>query len=239
MLTYIWRLLPSAVLLTTTGCNTHPVYKYRYELTVVIQTPDGDKQSSSVIEVAFRENSSTNITGPGGITRWIKGEAVCVKIDKKRRMLALLRSESSAAWAESVMLAVGSFKAGGVKHWAVNQYENLIADRRLKTLPHRQATTGYRIGPRLRPMLVTFDNIADPDSIRRVDPDNLSATFGPGISLKYITVQITDKPVEFKNENCMPAAVLDPNYSSRKAIDTTDDVEQNGVAVNAFNFRKR
>lgn len=45
------------------------------------------------------------------------------------------------------------------------------------------------------PLLVTFDDINDPKSIKRVDPDDLVATFGPGYSLKSITLEITDEPV--------------------------------------------
>lgn len=46
-----------------------------------------------------------------------------------------------------------------------------------------------------RPMLVTFGDEADPMSIEKVDPQNLAANFGEGVSLKRITVQATDAPV--------------------------------------------
>jgi hypothetical protein len=45
------------------------------------------------------------------------------------------------------------------------------------------------------PLLVAFMDINDPNSVREVDPDNLAATFGPGVSLKRITLEITDEPV--------------------------------------------
>ncbi|HBM06154.1 MAG TPA: hypothetical protein DD369_11230, partial [Erythrobacter sp.] len=45
------------------------------------------------------------------------------------------------------------------------------------------------------PMLVTFGDLDDPASVERVDPDDLAATFGEGVRLKRITVQITDDPV--------------------------------------------
>jgi hypothetical protein len=44
-------------------------------------------------------------------------------------------------------------------------------------------------------MLVTFVDINDPTTVQRVDPDNLAATFGPGVSLKRITLEITDEKV--------------------------------------------
>lgn len=45
------------------------------------------------------------------------------------------------------------------------------------------------------PLLVTFTDITDPTTVNQVDPTNLAATFGPGVSLKRITLQITDEPV--------------------------------------------
>jgi hypothetical protein len=45
------------------------------------------------------------------------------------------------------------------------------------------------------PMLVTFGDLDDPTSVEEVDPDDLAATFGGDVSLKRITVRITDGPV--------------------------------------------
>lgn len=44
-------------------------------------------------------------------------------------------------------------------------------------------------------MLVTFGDLADPTTMAEVDPDDLTKTFGEAVSLKRITVQITDDPV--------------------------------------------
>ena len=44
-------------------------------------------------------------------------------------------------------------------------------------------------------MLVTFGDLSDPTSVAEVDPDDLAATFGEGVRLKRITVQLTDDPV--------------------------------------------
>lgn len=51
------------------------------------------------------------------------------------------------------------------------------------------------IDPRHCPALVTFPDINDPVTVTKVDPDNLAATFGPGVSLKRITLELTDEPV--------------------------------------------
>ena len=45
------------------------------------------------------------------------------------------------------------------------------------------------------PMLVTFADINDPASVKKVDPDDLAASFGAGYLLKSITLEITDEKV--------------------------------------------
>ena len=70
-------------------------------------------------------------------------------------------------------------------------------------------------------MLVTFGDLNDPTSVERVDPDDLAATFGEGVSLKRITVQITDDPVTTGIEKRLvwlskyPEPSLDPTHGPR------------------------
>lgn len=40
-----------------------------------------------------------------------------------------------------------------------------------------------------------FGDIADPKTVERVDPDDLAASFGMGVKLRRITVQITEDAV--------------------------------------------
>ena len=53
----------------------------------------------------------------------------------------------------------------------------------------------HAIKPKHYPLLVTFGDINDPASVKKVDPNDLAATFGPGYTLKSITLEITDEPV--------------------------------------------
>jgi hypothetical protein len=56
-------------------------------------------------------------------------------------------------------------------------------------------TEGVSLLPNHMPMLVTFADVADPTSVKLVDPTNLAATFGPGVALKAAWLEITDEPV--------------------------------------------
>ncbi|MBN8632473.1 MAG: hypothetical protein J0L76_16665 [Rhodobacterales bacterium] len=44
-------------------------------------------------------------------------------------------------------------------------------------------------------MLVTFDDIAKPETVQRVDLEDLAAVFGEGVRLKAVTLEITEEAV--------------------------------------------
>ncbi|MBZ9759259.1 hypothetical protein LB524_28630 [Mesorhizobium sp. ESP6-5] len=45
------------------------------------------------------------------------------------------------------------------------------------------------------PVLVTFGDLSNPRSVKEVDPHNLEATFGPGVSLRRIALEVTNERV--------------------------------------------
>ena len=49
--------------------------------------------------------------------------------------------------------------------------------------------------PEYYPQFVTFEDLDDPTSVESVDIDNLSETFGEGVELQNITIEIVDEPV--------------------------------------------
>ena len=53
-------------------------------------------------------------------------------------------------------------------------------------------------------MLVTFGDLDDPTSVSRVDPDDLAASFGEEVTLRRITVQMTDDRVTTGIEKRLP-----------------------------------
>lgn|GEM_PF-2498562 len=66
------------------------------------------------------------------------------------------------------------------------------------------------------PLLVTLNNIADPSTVTVVDPDNLAATFGPGVTLLSVTVELTEEPM---TEGIIRTLVLDsPGYKALSPI---------------------
>lgn len=61
------------------------------------------------------------------------------------------------------------------------------------------------VAPQDYPLLLTFTDIKDPTSVARVDPANLAASFGPGVRLKRIVVEVTDDDVTMGIEEQLPS----------------------------------
>jgi len=68
-----------------------------------------------------------------------------------------------------------------------------VGDERFAILSKARFTTDMRRSH--YPLLVTFTAITDPKTVQQVDLDNLAGTFGPGVLMKRITLEITDEPV--------------------------------------------
>jgi hypothetical protein len=169
--------------LALSGCSPFETFadEYRYRLTVEIDTPDGVKTGSSVIQVKTLPSSP--------IRTRVKGEAVAVDLGERGTMFALLRSESDSGWAGRVMLIMATGFSGASD--TEDKLRALARDRSRRDVPRffrRTRSSAY-------PMLVTFGDMADPTSVMKVDRDDLASTFGEGVSIRRITVQVTDDPV--------------------------------------------
>ena len=168
------------LLAAVAGCDAlgFGSWSWTQRLVLEVETPEGVKSGGSVIAVnAERGPKWLPGEGRGGMGTRVKGEAAVVEIAPGKYLFALIDGNDEAE------LALVLFFPDP----APNTFERA---RQLETL------RGTRLVPRDRyPLLVTFDDIADPTTVRRVDPGNLAATFGPGVSLRRITLEITDDKV--------------------------------------------
>lgn len=174
---------------------------YRYRMTVEVDTPEGHKSSSGVIEV------ETNIVRPGShpagyaVTHDVRGEAVTVDLGSRGVLFALLRSEDDPDFAGKVMFLLAPRGQVGTDDFLI-RFENMLQMSEPVDLPATRGAIATRVGInpmvdhlKARPMLVTFGDLDVPSSVKRVDPDDLATTFGEGVSLKSISVQMTDDAV--------------------------------------------
>jgi hypothetical protein len=155
------------------------------------------KTGSSVIEVKTRMTGPHAIPNPNWLILKVRGEAVAVDLPGGKTLFALLRSETSADWAGGAMMTGMPGQTADRKNIPYEErHAAMLARKGVVTLP-RTVQDGPRAWERVPaiPMLVTFTDPRDPKTVTRVDPDALEASFGKGVKLKRITVQVTDDDV--------------------------------------------
>lgn len=176
---FVPALLMAAALLV--GCSDSETLRYR--LTVEVETPQGTRSGSSVIEVLVLEQRGETYIG-NQVRLRARGEAPAVDLPNGQVLFALLRSETQVDAANVYPWYAFNPPCGEGHEWGVYA-ARWMRERELSgPLPKGRY-----------PMLVTFGDLNDPTSVAKVAPDNLAASFGEGVSLKRITVELTDDPV--------------------------------------------
>jgi hypothetical protein len=151
---------------------------WRYRLTVAVETPEGTKEGSAVRE-AWASASSIRIGLPESTSKTnIRGEAVVVDLGERGVLFALINSGSYREVSETFPYTAAKGIPDRIRHFK-NLEPGLKADLARKEWPR----------------MVTFGDLSDPKSVKAVEPHDLAAAFGEGVSLKGITVEITDEPV--------------------------------------------
>lgn len=195
--TFFGGALAYGAVLLAAGCSLiEPSETLRYRLTVEVDTPQGVKSGYSVWEYTVTDIK----VGFRPLKTDYRGEAVAVDLPGGRTLFALLTSgDGLPEYPEWVILehfrATPEYKTDWERAFLTvfpdwrNNRESWIVPPVLPPIAQSDPPrSGY-------PMLVTFTDIADPASVKLVDPADLAASFGPGVKLKRITVEITDDPV--------------------------------------------
>ena len=185
----LMTLLAAASVASLSGCGSEPRSSVRYRLTLEVETPEGRKTGSGVIEHTGRWNDGiTRGLGAGpGLAGWTHGEAIITDLGARGLLLCLLTRDDTRAGSNDDFLLPDVFPfdkwGGSQKDYAAYlgrlAWSKPVADAPLKSLP----------------MLARLRDPQDPATAERVDPTNLAATFGAGVRLVRVTVQITDDPL--------------------------------------------
>lgn len=177
-----------ALCLPLSGCDLlfdFPEWQWHQKLTVSVMTPEGMKTGSAVTSARIEFPPKwTGVGDAAGMQRGgVSGEAVVVDLGQGRYLFTLLQGYTE--WT-----AYTAF-------FPELEGKAMLKEEMFPYLDLMVASTGQtRDVPRKHyPLLVTFGDINDPASVRRVSPGDLAATFGPGYRLNAITLAITDEPV--------------------------------------------
>ena len=197
-----WQALLAAVIVAALAACSGPVYEHRYRFTVEIETPDGIRIGSSVIEVALWSERvvGRGLTGQHKVT----GDAVFVDLGHGRNVIATF---GYGPFADQPRFHELAFKVLGLKGGPTDW-------------PKPQQMRGKFDVPAVEmPTLVTFSDINDPlsakvvfasdfaarsDGPRIVAVDALAATFGQGHRLHRAWIEPTRDPVKLEIHDRLP-----------------------------------
>lgn len=183
------RVLASlALCLALAGCDmlfNTPKWRWNQKLTVSVTTPEGMKIGSAVTSarIAFPPKW-TGVGDAAGMQQGgVAGEAVVVDLGEGRYVFALLQGYTE--WTAYTAF-FPELEGRPLSKKEMGSYLDLMV-----------ASTGQTRELRRKdyPLLVTFHDINDPATVRRINPGDLSASFGPGYRLDAVTLSITDEPV--------------------------------------------
>lgn len=150
-----------------------PSASWRYKITIEIETPEGIKTGSVVRET--RASTDVRVGDVGGGSAGTIGEAVVVDLGKRQYLVGLLPE------GDDLSLAMGGPPPGTREGMAYYSHlkEGKASLMMKGVLPH----------------FVTFKNPDDPMTVENVDGQDLAKTFGDGVTLKDVTIEITDAPM--------------------------------------------
>lgn len=175
----------AAVLLSACG---GPVYSYSYRLTIEVDTPDGLKSGSSVIETTVQDDTESWGPREARLVRWrTKGDAVFVDLGSGRQVIALL--------------AMGATGSDNFSRLVPKLFQLRDLDE-VRTWQGRQGR--FTLPADLVPTLVTFADLSDPKTARVVRPDEFETVFGPGVRFKRAWIEMTYDPITRGIEKKIP-----------------------------------
>lgn len=156
----------------------------RYRLTIDVKDGDTVRSGTSVIEVVYRV-ALPIFRGSDGLN-WdasVHGYAVTIDLGAKGLLFAVFRvgDDGNFSMGEIPIVAYGLKKP-------YNSAEQVQAD-----LIQLKRKRGWVEVPKdVLPTLIRFRNIDDPSSVEQVDPSNLAASFGAGVELKSVMLELTE-----------------------------------------------
>jgi hypothetical protein len=183
--------------------SSFPTYSHRYRMTVEVDTPQGVRTGSSVIEVVRRDYGWVPIRPGPRHSFEVRGEAAFVDIGAGRNIIALMAHDAHAQDVDQMVSLV--VEAYGHFKWD----EDAWAGRKTMQGP-------VDLKPPLIPTLITFSDLTDPATAQvvyatqivetrdergnlRRDPrvvvDRFSEVLGADVRFRRAWIQTTNDPV--------------------------------------------
>jgi hypothetical protein len=168
----------------------YPTYIYRYRLSVEVETRDGLRSGSSVIEIRY-EMFPKLLTDRDHISR-VFGEAVFVDLGQGKNLIGLLAAGPSGEDVDYPgRLVFLAFNLDGNDPNIPKRLPQLRGKRDLD-IYHSSL---YEVTKRFLPTFVTFRDLHDLSTARIAPPDLFDEIFGTGFKLRNVSIEMTSDPM--------------------------------------------
>ena len=157
----------------------HEDYVWNQKTTVTVETPDGTASGSAVVQVVATFYEDGQLVSGREVLYGYRGEAAAVEVLPDQWLFALIGEPAELIYHASPD-ALGGIPRHDRGAW-------------LAAIPGHEGEVTLTDGA--LPRLVTFADIDDPATVTLVDPENLAASFGPGVRLASVTLEVTDDAV--------------------------------------------
>jgi hypothetical protein len=195
----VWVILGLIVTVYVAWHIAYPSGTWRYKMTVAVETPEGIKTGSAVREVSAYTMPRILPEACTVCMGLAKGEAVVVDLGKRGVLFALLHGPEGVDYGYDIVQSAFPFVTPPSQPEAfVRHY------RSLKTGPVVMTQGLY-------PMFVRFRDPKDPKTLENViefedaskvwppryaiKKDHMEEMFGQGVTLKDVSIEMTDEPV--------------------------------------------
>lgn len=152
-------------------------------MTVVVETPDGIVTGSSVVQIDARLYPNGQPITNNIASFHFSGEAVAVEVAEGEWLFALLHPYPA--------ILIHPTRPDLFGDTPQRDYRNWMPDIPNETDPVAMPEEYW-------PRFVTFTDINNPVTVVGVDPSDLSASFGEGVRLVEVTLEVTEDEVDFR-----------------------------------------
>jgi hypothetical protein len=201
------------ILLVTLVWLNYYALHVRYRLTVEVQDGDQVKSGSSVIDASYYIDPGWIWEGPHNYFGEVLGYAPTVDLGEKGMLfLTFDQTQTPEQMRERGKQNRCSFGVIGCLPFAAYNKSGVWQDDRERNAILKEMAR--QIGPRdvplaMLPRLGRFRDMSEPLSLTLVSPYDLAASFGPGVELRRVILQIT-------NDSVTPPPAAWPQWLTKK-----------------------
>ena len=149
---------------------------HKYRLTVDVDTPAGVRSASGILSV--RPNRNYGGTGSGSSVPQTKGDALLVDLGEGKNLVVLLTyGEDGSNFDDPSFLPTRLYGAR----------DRRVGFRDVKTFAGAPAIA---VPEQLRPVFISFADLNDPKTARRIEPKDIEVALGNGYRLRNLSLDV-------------------------------------------------